>query len=483
MPSPLRYDFTRTMRSKSVLGTMAVLILLSFAMVPLVKMAQTPPFYSSGGTAVVGYHSGSEYRMLAYSYNAYGQPVAGTRLNLTVTGQSGTESYSTSTNSSGFSSWSLPAPSQGQPIYNLYSGGSLVSSGSIPVGVGNGQVFGIAGQNLASVEDPANSSRRDALFFYMGPNGTAPTMYEVRFNYTYGSGSPYTLPNKAHTIFLGTPTTYVSSFPIPDVPRNATMMTLEVFDANDTAFLASTYSIVVPGGGYVAPTPEEAFSLFMSAVLVLVVPLMAILVAYNSYGKDKATGVLESVLARPVTRRGLATSRYIAFVGAMSAALLVTMGVMELISQGLLGGILPPLSALYAVGALIVEAAAFTGIIMLLAHFIRSQGNIMLVGIGLWIVLDFLWSVFTLLAASVLGVQVGSGNYSGLTLQSSFFNPAQFYSLIGAYLNGVSTTGFGGSTNISAATYGVTPLTLGLDAAIWVVAPLALLLYFSSRRD
>ncbi len=482
MSGPLRHDFARTMRSKSILISMAVMILLSLALVPLIKLAGGQTFASNGDTAVVAYDSGSELRFLAYSYNVYGQPVIGTRVNLTVTDSGGTHSVGGSTNSSGFASWTLAADPAGGPVtYALSVGGESRGGGVLPPGMKIGEAFSIGGQALAAVVNPADSSRRSVLLFSEGPNGTLPTSYELYYSFSASPGSGGASLDKSQMTFLGSPTAFATTFTLPEVPANATTLSLAAFAPDGSLVVGSQYSVASVGGG--APlTPEEAFASFSSTILALVVPLMAILLAYNSYGKDKATGVLESVLARPVTRRGLGISRYLSFVISISVALLLTVGAMEAISLSLLGEATSSSFAAYTLASLVVEAAAFTGIVMLLSLVIRSQGSMLLAAAGIWILLDFFWSVLTVVAASFLGVQVGSGNFLGLTIQSSFFNPAQFYALVGDYLNGISSS-FGGSTPISPATYGLTPLTLALTGAFWALAPLGAFLYLVARRD
>ena len=167
----------------------------------------------------------------------------------------------------------------------------------------------------------------------------------------------------------------------------------------------------------------------------------------------------------------------------MSLALVVLIALMEGISQSLIGAVLPADFAAYTVGSLVVEASAFIGIMMLLSHVLKSPGALMGVGVGLWVLLDFFWGVLVLIGSSLLGIQIGSGDYLGLTIQSSFFNPAQFYSLVGEFFGGVSITSTGGGTPISPATYGVNALTLAGTAAFWILVPLVAFIYLSERRD
>ncbi len=485
MAGPIRYDLVRTMKSKSVVLSMAVIITLSLALVPLIGAATNPVPSSSGGAVVLSYYSGSEYRFTAYSFNTYGQPVIGTKVNLTISDSTGPHSSAATTNSSGLASWALQAEPPGTQVsYSMTTDRNLGGQGILPPGMKPGEVLALGGSTLTTVVDPSNSSRSVALFVYEGPNGTEPTMYRVYYSYGSGQTPGAAIMNVTRMSLLGAPTSFVSEFRLPPPPRNATRVTIAAFEADPPYDLVSGFSAETVGGNLTPPSPSAVFSSFTSTVLAVVVPLMSIMVAYNSYGKDKATGVLESVLARPVTRRSLGLSRYLSFVIASSVALVMTMVAVELISQALLGGSLPPASAVYTTVSLIVEAAAFVGIVMLLSQVIRSQGNMMLVSVGLWISLDFFWTVIVFFASAALGVQVGSGDYLALTIQSSFFNPAQFYSLVGQYLNGVSmSTGFGGSIPISPATYGVTPFTLALTGAFWILAPLLGFLYFVVRRD
>jgi ABC-2 type transport system permease protein len=475
------------MRSKTILISMAVIILLSLAIVPVIKIAGSTEALVTGSTVVLGYYRSPDYHLLAYSYNSYGQPVLGTAVNVTLADESGRHTSAESTNSSGFASWALSGePGTGQVSFDVTVKGlisGISESESFPV-LTSGDVFQLSGNPLASVVDPSNSSRSDVLFVYEGPNGTLPTDYKVYYSFGNTSGPTVTEPTEAQMTFLGVPTSYVTTFRLPPVPSSVVLVTLGSFGESGTNTIFSSFSPKMQTVTSSSLSANSVFSSFTASILALVVPLMAILVAYGSYGKDKATGVLESVLSRPVTRRGLAPSRYVSLILSISVALVVTMGVMEALSQLLIGSALSLAFATYTVLSLIVEAAAFVAILMLISHVIKSSGGLIGVGVGLWVLLDFFWSVIILVVAFSMGIQIGSGNYMGLTIDSAFFNPAQFYGLIADFINGVSvTSSSGGAVPISPATYGLTPYTIGLAGALWVIAPAALMLYIASKRD
>ena len=485
MASPLRHDFSRTMKSGTVVGSMIVIIALSVLFIPVVRLATSAPGFSgSGATDVMGYYSGSEYHFLGYSFNTYGQPVEGTSVNITVSSSSGSRSSAAGTNSSGFASWTMQAPPpRSGDAYVVRLGGALTESGAIFSPSTNGSALVVGGPTLQFVTDHSNSSRSDVVFVDEGPNGSAPSGYSAYYNYTSSApGFFFGLLNESQMTFLGHPSGVATLFKLPPMPKGDDSATVEVFDSNGTVVAtANQFSNTAP---YVPPSPTALFTSLASSILALAIPLMAVLVAYNSYGKDKATGVLESVLTRPVTRRGLGLSRYLAMVISITLAIAITVGVIAIISQVLLGATLPLDVAVYSVGGLAVEAAAFVGIIMLLSQFVKSSGGIVGAGVILWVLLDLLWGIFMLFGALALRIQIGSGDYLALTIRSGFANPAQFFTLVGEYLNGLSlVSSLGGSVPISPATYGLTPIALVAAGAFWVVAPLAGFLYAVVRRD
>jgi hypothetical protein len=72
------------------------------------------------------------------------------------------------------------------------------------------------------------------------------------------------------------------------------------------------------------------------------------------YGKDSVSGVLESVLAQPITSKGLSLSRYFSSFAGMSIAFLVSVAVVDLIVQHFTTSFLDPTILLSSTGALLV---------------------------------------------------------------------------------------------------------------------------------
>ena len=480
MAAPLRHDFYRTLRSKSVIGSVVVMIGLSMALIPLLSISTSGSVFGSGGQTVLFYESGSRAHLLAYSYNVYGEPVQGTSFSLKLSSSSGAASGGATTNSSGLAAWTMeapPSPNGFNYTLSVNGGSSVVALGVLPAA--DGTVQSLAGNPVAIVTDPSNSSRVDAVFVYEGPNGTLPTGYGVY--YGFSSGFVAGPPSRGEMASLGTSAGYVSAFKLPPAPSGDDTVTVAAFKPDGALLGSSSETTSAPV--VAALSPNALFTAFISSIFSLVVPLMAVLVSYNSYGKDRASGVLDSVLTRPVSRVGLGGSRYLSIVFAIALAVALATGVMAVISQAMLGSTISLWFAAYTVAGLAVEGAAFVGLIMLISRVVMAAGGGIGAGVVRWVVLDFAWGIIVLLASYAMGVQIGSGDYLSLSIRSAFFNPAQFYSLVGEFLNGVSLVSGSGSTPISAATYGLTPLTLAAAGAFWVLAPLAGFLYLATRRD
>jgi ABC-2 type transport system permease protein len=222
----------------------------------------------------------------------------------------------------------------------------------------------------------------------------------------------------------------------------------------------------------------NAAAFFFSGVLGFFIPLMTIIGSYSSYGKDRLTGVLESVLSRPITRRGLAMSRFLSTLSAFSIAVVASVGVVDLVLNSVAGSFLPQDYALAIIAGLVVEVAAFTGLIFLLSHLVKSTGLLLGLSIGLFVVLDFFWGLIIFLLTLLLGGAQGSFVGLQATYLSYYANPAQFLNLVNAYVLQSSLGGF-----VSPSSYGVTLPAIVFDGVLWAVAPFIIFLYLAVKRD
>jgi ABC-type transport system involved in multi-copper enzyme maturation permease subunit len=218
----------------------------------------------------------------------------------------------------------------------------------------------------------------------------------------------------------------------------------------------------------------------------IAIPILAVFMAYLTYGKDKTGGVLESVLARPVTRGGLLMSRFlgntIAILIAVAASILIfDAGVYSYYAKGLPLGNIAGLIWTY-----LVEGSAFIGMVYLFSQLMRSQTAVLGISIALFLVFVLFWNTIT----SIVLLEVfheGLASLASLqgTVISDFISPAGYGRNVTLYLGkqftGLSTAGTIENISVDPASYGVTLGTLLAGGVAWMVLPIVGA-YFSARK-
>jgi ABC-2 type transport system permease protein len=529
MAGPFLYDTKRTLTSKSVLIAMAAMILLSLAAFGSFSANAIPP-NDSNTSQIFVYYDSSGYHFISFAWNEFGQPVSGTKFNVNVsvpTLSPSIVSGSGVTNSSGSTQFTIAVPENNgytlsvvvtAPNSAVTASGAYTpfSSNTLPgrtVSVFQATRFQQPA-TPATVTDSANASARDILVSWAGFNGSPPTGYFVYYKFLSGtpcqSGafvqtcggvpSESLIPselNQTNSQLLGTMSSYVQVFHAPQLGGNisktsGSIVAIGLTYPNGTSVAASASSIPVaqlyPSAALTGALDNEVAVSFFETFFVLFIPLLTVVTTYNIYGKDRVSGVLESVLAQPVTRKGLSLSRYVSSFAGMSVAILASVGVLNLISQHFSQSFVDPTILISSTVALLVELAAFIGIMMLLSHLVRSSGALIGLGVGLFLVIDFFQGVIVALLTSILGIQNGSVGFYQLSVGLEFANPTQFVSLVDTYLTEslrVATfLGIGaGSFPITPGEYGITIPAIVVTAVLWILVPLACFLYLAIRRD
>src|SRR3989441_29484 len=290
----------------------------------------------------------------------------------------------------------------------------------------------------------------------------------------------YTLALKDQMDFLGNLTDYRQVFDpaIPSGLSGTTGVWFELFAPNGTAVSGTEIPVFGLRQQQFRPEATNIASSFFSTILSFFMPLAAILGAYSSYGKDRLTGVLESILARPISRRGLAISRFLSTLTALAVAAIVSVGLVDLVLNEVVGSVLPQDYALAIISGLVVEIAAFTGLVFLLSHLVKSTGVLLGISIVLFVVLDFFWGLIIFLLTLLLGGTSGSAVALEATLVSYYANPAQFLQLINVYVFQTSS-----GTALQSSNYGVTLPAIVLDGFLWAIVPFLAFMYLAVKRD
>jgi ABC-2 type transport system permease protein len=218
----------------------------------------------------------------------------------------------------------------------------------------------------------------------------------------------------------------------------------------------------------------------------ILVPLLGILGAYSAYGRERTSGVLESVLVRPITRRGLFISRYVATVLPLCLGAAATVLVTDAVTRWISGAFLSPGFVVGMVASMAVEVSAFAAITFLLSHLLRSSGGLIITAIVLYLVLDLLWGNVVLSF-----FQPGIGPYMSvmdvqIQIFSNMLNPSQYIALEEIFRQGSVSMDLGqafGGLEIPVASYGLTIWSLAFDGIAWIAIPLLAAIRLAQRRD
>jgi ABC-2 type transport system permease protein len=534
MVHPLLYDIRKVLLSKTVLISMALLIAISFFLVYSFSVTTTSQFQNSNNQILSWYDSSGTYHFLVFDTNQYGQPVSGVSVQVSMNvstsqlagnGQNGNtksfpgyQSSHVATNSSGIAVLTISVPpadisvvnanysvsiqfNQANGFSNGFEGGtpytqfkSLANGSTVPSEVAPGQVVSVFNGPITPVSSSSNSQAQNIMVTWAGPNGSVPARYSLYYkfinstciepnNCVFYSPSPNTITESNMTL-LGTLTTYNQIFNPPKLESNlgnGSQIILALFDPSGNLTQYSSNSV-----GQIYPTPQaisvgqsnEIVISYFSTVFGIFIPLIAIIGSYNSYGKDRVSGVLESILAQPISRRGLSLSRFFSTFAGMAIAISISMGVVDAIVIYYAKTPVSSTLLLASAGAFFAELGAFIGIMMLLSRVIKSSGLLIGIGIGLFLIFDLFWSVIILALVSATGAGFGSNTYLGLQVAGEFVNPAQFIQLVIAYLTSQGPFG-----PFSPTQFGITIPSIVATGIIWVALPLAGFLYLAIKRD
>lgn len=207
--------------------------------------------------------------------------------------------------------------------------------------------------------------------------------------------------------------------------------------------------------------------LFLTAIAIILgifIPILGLLMGYFYYGKDRLTSVLESVMVQPVTKMRILLSRFVVGVLAVGVAALITIVVMDGFAVSYMNFSMPLDFIASLVAAYFVEAAFFVGIMILLAHVVKTPTALLALLIVIFLLLDMFYTTIV----QIVIFAINPSNISTIMLDSYIVNPT-YYSLITSYVF---------TKEISVSVY--TVVAAGL---IWTIVPVSLALYLSHIRD
>lgn len=479
------YDLRRTLSGKFTIVAIAVIIILSaligYALTTAASSSAQPTIHTSASYT----YSNGTYNVSIFAFNQNGQPAA----TLPIYVQYNNTYANLTTASDGFADYSFHSTGilnfnySLSQIYNNTGGSKSIMFLDSKYSENSVQM------QFTTITKPGTTNQREVLLYYSPTflNDTSTHIYVyykiLNSSQVIGMHTPLTLSNLTYFTQL---TANKVGYKIIDInPSNLSATQLVYVQSsnsnatgNVTAYSTSYY---LPRTIFSQETIASLVFTVFAEFFGLLIPILATLSAYYYFGKDKASGVLESVITRPVTKGRIILSRYVANVSSMIIAFAVGTAVFDIFLFHATG---TNLSLTYA-GSLIwtyfVEITAFTGLIYLVSQYARSQGAILGAAIGLFVIYGFLWTgiITPLLLQYVFHAVSGTNYYSQLTVYLNTINPSGYSSLMVSFIS--PTGSFGSITNASQ--FGINRISLTVVGLLWFLVPILLAFFLGRRRD
>jgi Cu-processing system permease protein len=224
------------------------------------------------------------------------------------------------------------------------------------------------------------------------------------------------------------------------------------------------------------PTGPGVTTAYVVWLLGIVVPVLAVVVSCDSISRERATGSLELLLARPLTRVGLAVGKFLGSLLSVALPLFFVVVSAGLAIRAISGAWPDP----FFVVVLFLGTLALAALYALLGEFFsvvsRTGGGALLAAALTWFLFAFVWAPAILGVAATFHVD-GSSPFSGvLASMANVFSPNALYNLtVLAFLPSSQGTGPGSSIAV--------PGWAGLAAWLsWFGALMALVIVAVRRR-
>ena len=480
---PITYEIKRTLTSKFVIIMIFAIVGLSTLIAYENGSTYSPVSISTTPQMTYGYYvNGTSLTMVGYAHNSYGQPLSKITASYTYNGNtntatSGKDGYANSTFTIN--------PAKVTFVNATYSYSLLKRTVSGPTASyaisGKDKFSGlILEQNI--IHNTSNDTRLGLQFMYVGANGTSSPSY----NFYVGQIQNYTSLTTNYS-FKTTETGFRIYDLFPSISYNQAKnktFVVEVTNSTSGAVLIPPPQEALFLTVYAPITQSELQSLVFSGtsqLLGILIPILAIFTGYLTYGKDRTSGVLESVLKRPVTRGSLIASRFSSNATAIFFAVGLSMVISDLIINHYFGLYLSLSFSLYFVWTYFVEGVAFLAMIYMFSHVVKSQGAILGISIALFVVLDLFWAIIPLAILSALGISSASTMYIQTSIAFDFASPSGY----GTLVQTMFTNQFGilRSLTIDPNAFGIDGVNLIIAGIVWMAVPFLVAFLLAKNRD
>jgi Cu-processing system permease protein len=175
--------------------------------------------------------------------------------------------------------------------------------------------------------------------------------------------------------------------------------------------------------------PNEIIFIIAVLFIVMLGPIIAISLSFDSITREKIQKSLDFLLARPMGRRGIIIGK---FLGILSAIALPVTAI-NLLAVVMISSVTDKSPSGALVAGFIFYSLVLMAIYILLQQIFstlaKTTGTAILSGIAIWLIFFMFWGLLTLAIGAAAGMQFGSDEWIILNNQISLFNPSGAYSM------------------------------------------------------
>ncbi len=491
---PIFYEMKKTVMNWKFITVVAILVLFTVllfynSITPRSQAGQ----YVSDSNAI--FQENNTYHFDNFIFNGFGKPVANVQVLITLENGNtyqNIETWKTATNEAGYANISFPyslAPgsssipypsytfmvnvSAGQdrsPFYLNFVGGNITNSN--PVGPEESY-------SMVQMTNPENLYVPNFMIQYMSYSGNKSPPINLYYYYPnaqeYYSGSTI---NSSY-VKIGTYSGFNTLLIKPHLRSDSTNVIIAITQ-NGSYIIMDSVSMQ-----YISPTSQTFENIYFTGIAPIAIFMMSIagvVGGYVSFGKDRATGVLDNVLARPIKRSNIIVSRYTAS-GSIIVIMSFIVGFVDYLLVSYQYGVLLPADFVLIIGGgLAVTSMAFLSLTFLFSNMTKSTGTLMAVSILILVFYIFAWQVLQGILPYALHLSFSSHAFIQLQLILNMLSPLNFSSLTYSLL----TAGISESGTIAAITFesvGLNWTSLGIYGFLWIFLPITGAFFMYRNRD
>ncbi len=461
--NPVINEFGRAARSRTGMIILIVLIALIVIGTYGFMRSYSPSNPSAETNTVSGYYSnGTNFTVVTYTYNGYGNPLEGKTVNVYIN----TTNYEMKSNAAGYANITEPLSRNNSSVPIEVNGNYFIPTISLYF---NGSY------SIETVNEKSNSLENDIMIFYSGKDPSPP----VSIYYNYSAAMSQTSTPNANIFYKNISNFHIDFVSISGAKSGYYTIKISSASSSDKSIFSDTaYQVSLVN----LPPVRELTDEFMNSVsgdAGFIVSILAVFYGYYSFGRDRVDGTIESTLVRPVTKTGLLSSRYAASVMIFGIAAIIGSFLSSLLVFHYSGYFLSTGAVLLLSFSIVVSAAGIIGLIYFLSNFLRTVGSLMGVGIFLFIFFSIIWDLILLFVPGIF-YPGGSVAYGRLGMALNFLNPFSYISMApGVYTKSVEIFFY----EYTASSTGLTYVTFFAGSLIWILVPYALAVLVWNRRD